>query len=385
LFCQITDYQLNMQFNIAPYLEQILFEHGQVALAGLGSFVTQNIPANVDYAGGTVSPPGKILTFNENLVVDDGLLTHALAQAQGTDLKEAEAMVATVVGEIKQQLDQREIVALPGIGRLYKNYVQKIQFLPDAVNFSRENYGLPQVQYSPIARSREAADTPAATPKTINEVARAAATNNSAASPNGSAVGTEPKPVPKEVATTTPDYSYESTGGSSGLPWIRVAGIAGILLMSAALGYYFWNMRQRPATVAEQTEVPTVQPDPANIVANEPTSTPTPNTTPEPVTPSAPATQEPTPAPPKPEPKPTPVGQARECILVVGVFKDENNIARLTQKIEANGMEVYARETKNGAQVIGARFNYYNPNEIAAKKQLLTKISGEKNIAVKKQ
>jgi CCDC81-like prokaryotic HU domain 2/CCDC81-like prokaryotic HU domain 1 len=370
-----------MQINIAPHLEQLLFEHGQVSLVGLGTFIAQAIPANVDYAGGTVSPPGKILTFNENMPGDDGLLSHAIAQAQGMDMREAETLVKQVVDGIKQQLDQREIVALPGIGRLYKNYVQKIQFLPDAVNFSRENYGLPQVQYSPIARSRETVDATASA-KTINEAARTAVSSATstvetpAVSSRQSSLVTAPPPTPP------PAYSYETIPESSGLPWYSIAGILGVLLLSGGLGYYFWQMRQARASTTSATEQVTTD-VPAELA-------PTPANTPESSTPnssntSTPAASIPEPPAPKQLEQPAPIGRARECILVVGVFKDENNIARLTQKIEANGLEVYAQETKSGAQVIGARFNYFNPTEIAEKKRLLTKISGEKNIAVKKQ
>jgi cell division septation protein DedD len=371
-----------MQINIAPHLEQLLFEHGQVSLVGLGTFVAQAIPANVDYAGGTVSPPGKILTFNENMPGDDGLLSHAIAQAQGMDMKEAEVLVQQVVDGIKQQLDQREIVALPGIGRLYKNYVQKIQFLPDAVNFSRENYGLPQVQYSPIARSRETVAEGTATPRTINEAARAGAvTTTTATTPVATNTPIAPPTTPPPAYGT-----YEPATESSGLPWYSIAGIALVLLLSGGLGYYFWQMRQSHAATTASTEQITSESQPT-ATPQEPSNTTETSTPTESNNKPAEIVPESKPAPiitPAAE-KPAPTGRARECILVVGVFKDENNIARLTQKIEANGLEVYTQETKSGAQVIGARFDYFNPTEITEKKRLLTQISGEKNISVKKQ
>ena len=77
--------------------------------------------------------------------------------------EEARRVVTEFVEQIQNLLNQREIVTLPNIGRLYKNYMQKIQFLPVANNFNAASYGLPPLQFSPIARSREVIE-PVVTP-----------------------------------------------------------------------------------------------------------------------------------------------------------------------------------------------------------------------------
>ena len=143
-----------MQIDIPAHIEKLLFLHDALVIPGFGGFTATRTPASTDYVGGTVNPPAKTLAFSENLTINDGLLTADIADAHGLSIEEANRAVEVFVEKMRNLLDQREIVTLSGVGRLYKNYVQKIQFLPDATNFNASSYGLPPLQFSPIARSR---------------------------------------------------------------------------------------------------------------------------------------------------------------------------------------------------------------------------------------
>jgi nucleoid DNA-binding protein len=214
--------------DLAKHLATLLFEHDTVVLPGLGAFQTQSSTASVDYAGGSVTPPSKSLIFNENLGTDDGLLMQQIATTQGISFEEASATIEAIVAQIQVLLNQREIVALPGIGRLYKNYVQKVQFLPDAQNFSRENYGLPPLQFSPIARSREVQDAvPSAAPSITSSVAATPVVP----------IKTTPTPPPSALPT------YEKAP-SSGFPIGRTLLVLTLLGISGGLGYWLWQRQK---------------------------------------------------------------------------------------------------------------------------------------------
>ena len=150
-----------MQIDIPAHIEKLLFLHDALIIPGFGGFTATRTPASADYVGGSVAPPAKTLAFSENLTVDDGILVGDIAQTHGIALDDARKAIVDFVEKMQTLLQQREIVTLPGVGRLYRNYVQKIQFLPDSTNFNASSYGLPPLQFSPIARSREVVEKPA--------------------------------------------------------------------------------------------------------------------------------------------------------------------------------------------------------------------------------
>lgn len=348
-----------MSLELAPHIERLLYNNDTVVIPGLGAFVSQPAPASVDYAGGSIAPPTKTLTFNENLTTDDGLLTYELVQDKGMTEQDASAWVEEQVASMLAQLNQREIVALPGIGRLYKNYVQKIQFLPDAANFSRDNFGLPPLQFSPLSRSREVTDVPVA-----------ATTANTSSAPAANQVS--------YTASTPPVFSNTPP---TGINWSRIAVILGLLVLSGSLGYYFLNMQKsklqtKNNLVTEPTEEQSQMPTPPE----EQSVIPAPAPEKEVVKPTEPEKKA-VPTPPVVKEK----NKDKSCILIVGLFKDPSNIARLKSLLQKNGFEVYSARAASGAESIGVQFEYATEAEIQSKMGKLQKLTGEQNIKVKRK
>ncbi len=366
---------------IAPYIERLLFHNDTVVLPGLGAFVAQDAPSSIDYAGGTVSPPAKVLSFNDNLTTDDGLLTYELVQERNISDQDAKAWVDERIVAIMGQLNQREIVALPGIGRLYKNYVQRIQFLPDAANFSRENFGLPPLQFSPLARSREVVDAPAPGPSGGATTTPAPSTASPASGSAYFAQSAKPaEPTPAPTFGTPPPASQQ---------WMRGLLILGLLLLSGAIGYYFLRTQQQKNVAKKEKQEqlaenapPSTAPTPDNATTEVPTTpAPTPKTEPKPKVDVAPVAEKPKPAP---VPAPSTKAKDKSCVLLVGLFKDPANIARLKALFQKNGFEVYSSETSSGATSLGVQFKYAEQSEVNANLAKLQKLTGEKNIRVRK-
>ena len=96
------------------------------------------------------------------------------------------------------------------------------------------------------------------------------------------------------------------------------------------------------------------------------------------------------PAVTKPEPKkaaPQPAEKAaggKQCTAIIGMFKDAENIARLKKLLQNNGFGVYATPGKNGAESIGATFNYSTDTEYQSRLNKLKLITGEQNLRIKK-
>jgi cell division septation protein DedD len=358
-----------MQIDIPAHIEKLLFLHDALIIPSFGGFTATRTPASADYVSGTVAPPSKTLTFSENLTVDDGILVGDIANAHGISSEEARSAVAEFVEKMQDLLNQREIVTLPGVGRLYKNYIQKIQFLADATNFNASSYGLPPLQFSPIARSREVekkaeagAEAPNQTPATTSQ---SMASNNSALPP-------------------MPDV-YVPTEHQSGSRRGVTIGITVFLLMLAAAVWFWRSNLKKPQTTA---------PDTSEQTAEQPEKTAEPTTPPQDTPPATPAKTETLPDEKSVEQSLAERTETarqelkgekggKQCILVVATLQDKNNADRLQQLLKNDGYEVYFLR-KNGYQV-GIQFDYAKLSEVQEKINALQSLTGEQNIWIKKK
>jgi hypothetical protein len=66
--------------DIIPLIRELLMSHDCVVVPGFGGFLANYSPARVDKASSTLHPPRKVLSFNKNLVHNDGLLIGVMAK-----------------------------------------------------------------------------------------------------------------------------------------------------------------------------------------------------------------------------------------------------------------------------------------------------------------
>ena len=131
------------QSTIEAALRTLLMEEGRACLPGIGTLVVEAQPALISLMEGRASPPSKYVTFNANLLTDDG----RLRQESGGD----RAAVDSYLQHIEATLRQDQPFLLPGIGKLYRQD-DTIRFTPGANNLSKGSYGLPTVDVQPIIR-----------------------------------------------------------------------------------------------------------------------------------------------------------------------------------------------------------------------------------------
>lgn len=142
-----------MQIDVGASIAELLYEHPSVTIPGLGALVAAYKPAAIDQLEGKITPPSKQISFNKNLLIDDGLLVKHLREKYHLTYGEAMREVDLYAQNVRAMIERREIVTFPQVGRLYKNYEQNYQFLPDETNFNTDSYGLPTLDYYPVARS----------------------------------------------------------------------------------------------------------------------------------------------------------------------------------------------------------------------------------------
>jgi hypothetical protein len=142
--------------DIKQHIGAVLYERDSLIIPNLGGFVSKYQPATIDHVQGLINPPSKKLQFNKNLIINDGVLIAYLQNTLGLSVKEAKKTIEDFVDRTCEMLNNREIVLFPGVGRLYKDYENNLQFLQDNTNYNTNAYGLPTLQFYPILRSRPA-------------------------------------------------------------------------------------------------------------------------------------------------------------------------------------------------------------------------------------
>lgn len=156
---------------ICALISDLLYEHRQLHLPGLGAFLLQYKPAVVDNVQGQLLPPSLDLSFDTRLVMDDGLLLEQLQQRTGWTAEVAAHAISNFVDEIQAQLSRGELVHLPNIGRLHSNHENAIVFKADNYNYHKDAFGLPVIQATVAARPAAAT---AATAQAANPTRSAA-------------------------------------------------------------------------------------------------------------------------------------------------------------------------------------------------------------------
>ena len=148
-----------MNIDITPYIKELLFENNSLVVPGFGALTWKYSPSTIDHVQGLLNPPTKSINFDGNLVVNDGKLVDIIQQKHQVSTEEANRQIAKFVSIMRDQLDRREMVNIAGVGRLYKDFEHKIQFIPDSTNFNKEAFGLPTVNFYPILRDKVTADS----------------------------------------------------------------------------------------------------------------------------------------------------------------------------------------------------------------------------------
>ncbi|NUO03259.1 MAG: SPOR domain-containing protein [Saprospiraceae bacterium] len=148
-----------MDIDVGACISALLYEHDTVSIPGLGALVGQYKSAAIEHVQGKISPPSKEWAFNPNLAVNDGILINYLIQKYHLSYAEAEKHVADYVAQVTAALERREIVVIPEVGRLYRDFEQQLRFLPDNTNFYAEAFGLPTVQFYPVLRSAKSQES----------------------------------------------------------------------------------------------------------------------------------------------------------------------------------------------------------------------------------
>ena len=115
---------------LADMVKDLILDNEEVALPGLGTFVTEMVPASFSDRGYTINPPYRKLSFRERQG-SDNKLAELYSKANGTDLETSKKIIADFVAGVKDELIKKKVVVFPGLGRLRATKENAFFFIPE--------------------------------------------------------------------------------------------------------------------------------------------------------------------------------------------------------------------------------------------------------------
>lgn len=145
---------------ISEHIKTLLFQEDCVIIPEFGGFVGKYQEAKVDFRKSKLSPPVKIIAFNQKLQENDGLLIKHIAKAEKTTYQQAEIQVQDFVNRFKTALSQGKKVNLPDIGS-FKIEKSVLVFSPEnSINFHADAYGLESFEFPMLSTAKKQMPTP---------------------------------------------------------------------------------------------------------------------------------------------------------------------------------------------------------------------------------
>ena len=116
---------------LSKMVKEVVLDHDSVTLPGLGSFVTEIVPASFTDRGYTILPPYRRLFFSPKQG-DDTLLVD-IYRKSNPDASEADAtrILVEFLQEMKEVLKVRKTIIFPGLGRLRATKENNFFFVAD--------------------------------------------------------------------------------------------------------------------------------------------------------------------------------------------------------------------------------------------------------------
>ncbi|MDO7873608.1 SPOR domain-containing protein [Hymenobacter sp. ASUV-10] len=144
--------------HLADHIRPLLRDHDCVIIPDFGGLVADVAPARLQAGRQVLSPPTKLVAFNQALTRNDGLLIDAVSQHLDVSLSQARELVRQAVAQLRQELEEAHRTTLPGIGIFRRGTGRGLSFeYTGNDNLLPASYGLPELVARPVltANARE--------------------------------------------------------------------------------------------------------------------------------------------------------------------------------------------------------------------------------------
>jgi len=132
-----------MAIHIEQHIFKLLKHHDCVIITGFGGFILNNRPAYLNPITNRIYPPSKKISFNKNIVENDGLLANYISNVEKISYEEASIEILKFSRKSSLKLKRGEKLFFKNIGHLNFNDNKQIEFTLDSeINFNKDSYGL---------------------------------------------------------------------------------------------------------------------------------------------------------------------------------------------------------------------------------------------------
>lgn len=138
---------------VANYIHDLLYRYECVILPGFGAFITQHHSARIHPTTNQFYPPKKTVSFNRQLVKNDGLLANHIVEVENISYATAVEKLHAYVEDLNSVLEENRAVNFEKIGSFRLTEGEKLQFEPLAENnYLKEAFGLSDFNSGEILR-----------------------------------------------------------------------------------------------------------------------------------------------------------------------------------------------------------------------------------------
>jgi len=116
---------------LAKMVKEVVMDHGSVTLPGVGSFLTEMVPATFADRGYTILPPYRRLYFSPKQGTDNWLAELYMASNPEASQADATRILVDFLSEMKEVLKVRKTIVFPGLGRLRATRENHFFFIAD--------------------------------------------------------------------------------------------------------------------------------------------------------------------------------------------------------------------------------------------------------------
>ena len=115
---------------LSKMIRELLLEHDEVGLPGLGAFVAEFVPASFTDRGYVINPPYRRVVFLPGKGAA-GRLIALYARVSGLDEGQVRQVLERFLAELKAELIEKKTVVFPGLGRLRATRQNNFFFISD--------------------------------------------------------------------------------------------------------------------------------------------------------------------------------------------------------------------------------------------------------------
>ena len=180
---------------LAKMVGDLILEHDEVALPGVGTFVAEMVGASFSDKGFVINPPYRKLSFRQR-EGDPDLLIDFYARTNSLDKATASRILSQFLSEMKEILKTKKYIIFPGLGRLRATRENLFFFVPDEdLNIYPEGFGLEPVSL----KSHEEVAEIAELTETVDALADIKGTETSESVPSTPEIPSDRTETPESV------------------------------------------------------------------------------------------------------------------------------------------------------------------------------------------